>query len=165
VTTIPLLYLSSDFIYFYPTAVVAKAPRKNVAPGRSSVVSPNGGASGKRKGKMGGGGNPLKLWPVPKGQKGLLSFCGSHGDAGGGCSTSMEPCSSTEQLEELTQEQLGQEYEEAGGEGSSSSCENNGEGSGSPYEERSDSGSDDLPTGSINLPDDITQLNSDSEED
>lgn len=135
------------------SAVVAKAPRKNVASGRSSVVSPNGVASGKRKGKAGGGGNPLKLWPVPKGQKGLQSFLGSQTSDDGGCCSSSPPMeagsSSTEELALV---------------GKESTCEEGGKGLVSPYEEGG-GGSEDMPTNSVNLLDDITQLNSDSDED
>jgi len=55
--------------------VVAKAPRKNIAAGRSSVLLPSGGGgTGKRKSKGGGCGHSLKVWPVPKGQRGLQCF-------------------------------------------------------------------------------------------
>lgn len=115
--------------------------------GRNSVVSPDG-SSGKRKGKVAGsGGNPLKLWPVPKGQKGLQSFFGSpSGDDPSGPSP-MEGTSSSQQLEE--EELIGTSVEE--GSSSSPCCEGSS----------SSSCEDNHPTNSANLLDDITQLNSD----
>lgn len=111
--------------------------------GRSTAISPNG-ASAKRK--AGSGGNPLKLWPVPKGQKGLQSFIGGHGSASDDDSgpSSMEGTSTSEQLEE--EELVGTSVED----GPSSSCEGS-----------SSSCADKLPTNSVNLLEDITQLNSD----
>ena len=139
--------------FSFVSAVVAKAPRKNV---RSSVISPSGSASGKRKGKAGGGGNPLKLWPVPKGQKGLQCFFGGQSSEDGGCSSAcVEAGSSSEQLEEFAQEQFVAEEPASCEEGSS----HEEEGSSHEGEE-----SDDTPIDSMNLLDDITQLNSDSED-
>ncbi len=64
-----------SFCFSLLPAVVAKAPRKNISvAGRTNSCSPTSGISGKRKGKIGGSGNSLKLWPIPKGQKGLQSF-------------------------------------------------------------------------------------------
>lgn len=131
-------------------AVVAKAPRKNVVSG-SSVISP-GGASGKRKGKAGGGGNPLKLWPVPKGQKGLQGFLGlSSGgseseSSGSSSSSSSKAITNSQQFEESGEEEMIEASSTE--EGSSSSCCVE-EGAGTPPSSL----------------DDITQLNSDSEED
>lgn len=140
----------SSCMLIYASAVVAKAPRKNIVSGRSSVISPNGGAPGKRKGKAGGsGGNPLKLWPVPKGQKGLQSFFGGHGSDDASGSSPMEGTSTSEQLE--GEEFVGTPVVE--------------EGSGSSCAESSSSCEDNLTTNSVNLLDDITQLNSDSDED
>lgn len=118
--------------------MVAKAPRKNLVSGRTSTVSP---VSGKGKAKAGGAGNPLKLWPIPKGQKGLQGFlrggdggCGS--DADGGCGSSgAGPASSMEGSSE--------HLEEEGLADTDSSAQNNS---------------------LVNL-EDITQLNSDSEGD
>ena len=138
--------------FSFVSAVVAKAPRKNVASVRSSVISPSGSASGKRKGKAGGGGNPLKLWPVPKGQKGLQSFFGGQSSEDGGCSSAcVEAGSSSEQLEEFAQEQFVAEEP--------ASCEE-----GSSHEGEESGCDDDTPIDSMNLLDDITQLNSDSED-
>lgn len=125
------------------TAVVAKAPRKNVVPGRSSVISP-GSAAGKRKGKAGNGGNPLKLWPVPKGQKGLQSFLGSSD--GDSSSSAKEGTSSSELVGDLEEEE--ESAEASTREGSSTEEDN-------------------VPITSCskNFLEDITQLNSDSEED
>lgn len=130
--------------------MVAKAPRKNIAAGRSNGISPStGGGSGKKKGKVGGSGNPLKLWPIPKGQKGLQSFFGGCGGDGAGPSGSAEnnelerlegePSGSCEEVEQLVEE------EASSSEGGGSGIENNS---------------------SVQLlDDDITQLNSDSDQD
>ena len=115
------------------TAVVAKAPRKNIAAGRSSIVSPSNGGAGKRKNKVGGSGNPLKLWPVPKGQKGLQSFFG--GDSG------VSPSSN------LAEETI--EPEEGSSSGVSSTDCMEGTSSSNP----------------LHLLEDITQTNSDSDDD
>ncbi len=97
-------------IYIYISAVVAKAPRKNIAAGRSSVLSPSSG-SGKKK--SGGSGHSLKLWPVPKGQKGLQSFlngnatsgssegAGSSSGEGPGCSNAGPSSSESEQWDRI----------------------------------------------------------------
>lgn len=69
------------------TAVVAKAPRKQLAPVRS-VTSPSSGKS--KKGKLLVGGNPVKVWPTPTWQKGIQTFLG-----GGECSGSGGECSSS----------------------------------------------------------------------
>lgn len=110
------------------SAVVAKAPRKNLVSGRTSTVSP---ASGKGKGKAGGTGNPLKRWPIPKGQKGLQGFL-RGGD--GGCGSSAAGSSSME-----------------------GSCEHS--------EEEEFADTDSAQNNSLVNLEDITQLNSDSEQD
>ena len=135
-------------------AVVAKAPRKNIAPGRSTVLSPSSGTnSGKRKGKVGSSGHSLKLWPVPKGQKGLQSFFGgcsssSSSDLAGPSSDGAGPSSAAE-----SEEWEGNEGEQ----GSSSQEEEQVEGASESQETNS----------SVQLLDeDIAQLNSDdSDED
>lgn len=133
--------------------MVAKAPRKNIAAGRSNGTSPSsGGGSGKKKGKVGGSGNPLKIWPIPKGQKELQSFFGgcsgsSSSDGGGGPSS----FANSEELDRL----------EGGPNGSCEEVEQLMEG------ESSDSGSSGIENNSsVQLDNDITQLNSDdSDED
>ena len=152
--------MASHFAYsaLSVSAVAAKAPRKNVASGRSSVISP-GGTAGKRKAK-GGGGNPLKLWPVPKGQKGLQGFLGGGGSDGASCSAGsssfMEEGNSSEHFEE--EEIVGASSSEQLEEGVS----NTETGSSSSLEDSPPTTSNSIST---NLLDDITQLNSDSDED
>ena len=65
--------------------MVAKAPRKQLAPVRP-MVSPGCGKSKKGGSKLGGGGNTVKTWATPEWQKGIQTFL-SGGD-GGECSSS-----------------------------------------------------------------------------
>ncbi|KAL5493218.1 hypothetical protein EMCRGX_G014365 [Ephydatia muelleri] len=60
-------------------AVVAKAPRKQLAP--AHVASPSG--KSKKGGKHSIGGNPAKVWPTPAWQKGIADFLAvGEGDEG-----------------------------------------------------------------------------------
>ena len=60
-------------------AVVAKAPRKQLA--TAHVASPSG--KSKKGGKHSIGGNPAKVWPTPAWQKGIADFlAGGEGDEG-----------------------------------------------------------------------------------
>ena len=138
-----LVTATSNFIC---TAVVAKAPRKNVASRSSNGSSPSGGSlSSKKRGKLGGGGNPLKIWPIPKGQKGLQSFfggCSTSNHEGGGPSGS----SDSEELDR-------QEGENSG------KCESVKQ---QVEVEASDSGSNDISSASFIMHlKDVTQFNSD----
>ena len=129
------------------SAVVAKAPRKSL--GRASVTSPG---TGKRKGKAAaGGGNPLKLWPTPKGQNGLRKFLGGE-KCGGSSSASGSGCSSgsSESTEEYDNSEQTDEQELESTEPQSSEIE---------------TCSNPPSPSPMNLLEDITQLNSDSEED
>ena len=112
---------------------MAKAPRKslprvNVTPTSSST---------KRKVKVATGGNPLKLWPTPKGQNELTKFFGSASPSSSGSGSS--GCCSSSSSEEQN-------------------CE--------PGCSKADTSPDVSPVPSptpIAMLDDITQLNSDSE--
>ena len=136
--------------------MVAKAPRKNIAAGRSNGTAPySGGGSGKKKGKVGGCGNPLKVWPIPKGQKGLQSFfggCSSSNDEAGGPSCSVGG-DELERLERGGPSDNCEEVEQLVEGGSSDSCD---EVEHLEEEEACDSCS----SGSMQL-DDITQVDSD----
>lgn len=110
-------------------------------PGRSAGSSPSGGSQGKRKGKAGGG-NTLKRWPIPKGQKGLQSFLGGSEDgvSSSNSSNNEEGSSSAGSSAQLEEE-------------SADSSHAHTTPTNSPH------------TSSMNFLDDITQLNSDSDED
>lgn len=93
-------------------------------------------SSAKRKAKPGGGGNPLKMWPTPKGQHELRKFFGgelSSGTGSGCCSSS-----SSEEGLETTKPESGK------------------------VPESTSATSSQTP---MNLLEDITQLNSDSDND
>ena len=59
-------------------AVVAKAPRKQLAP--VHAASPSG--KSKKGGKHAIGGNPAKVWPTPAWQKGIADFLSGEGEDG-----------------------------------------------------------------------------------
>ena len=122
-----------------PTAVAAKAPRKTLAAPSPSSVSP----TSNNKKKPGCSGNPLKLWPKPSWQKGLMAFIASGGgEESSGCSSSSSGDSNDCEIEKnVVSEETTQPTIDMEGVGSSSS--NN------------------MPL----LGSDIAQLNSDSEED
>ena len=134
--------------YFFSTctAVAAKAPRKSL-PASHSVVSPS--SSGSKKKAKGVGGNPLKIWPAPKWQKGLHQFLGVEqpGSGGGACGESSSSSSSTNtSMNEIDMAAEGQMDVGMG----SSGCP----------------GSSSTPASGIELlGGEIAQLNSDSEED
>lgn len=98
------------------------------------MSSPNGT---KKKGKVVGG-NPLKVWPIPKGQKGLHSFLGDGERDSSGPSTSKD--ADIMDNEVMNQQEDIQGTSSSSGEGSSSSS-------------------------MMHMLEDIAQLNSDSEED
>ncbi len=79
--------------------MVAKAPRKQLAPSRPlGPVSPGGGKS--KKGAKIVGGNPAKVWPTPAWQKGIQTFLA--GGDGGECSSSANTSLTSEPEEQLT---------------------------------------------------------------
>lgn len=116
-------------------------------------MSPTNGGSGKRKGGKGGSSNSLKLWPIPKGQKGLQNFFGGDNR----CIGSSSGSSSSSNCMEGTSEQSGEEldHDEPTEPSSSSSTVASDGHTSSP------SGSPAL----MNMLEDITQVNSDSDED
>lgn len=133
--------------------MVAKAPRKNLA----AVRSPSSCSSNKRKGKAGGGGgNALKLWPVPKGQKGLQSFLGGgvipNRQEEAGCS------SSSVDTGEGTSAAIMDNTIEETATNQSPSCSPSRSPSPSPSEE------DSTPHQQLSFLEDITQINSDSDD-
>jgi len=125
------------------TAVVAKAPRKQLAPVRS-VTSPSSGKS--KKGKLFVGGNPAKVWPTPTWQKGIQTFLGggSSSSSGGECSSSSATNSGSSDSEEQPMSTVDFMSEQ----GSHSTQESHSAG-----------------VGVALLDEDITQLNSDEDDD
>ena len=148
-----LIHLFTLTNFYSILAVVAKAPRKNVAAGRTSVLSPSGGGGGGKRKSKGGGCHSLKVWPIPKGQKGLqcfLSESSSSRSEGAGSSDAGPSRIENEQLDKVEE-----------GEATSSSLEDQRQ-----EEDQEEDGS--VVTGSSIplLDDDIAQLNSDdSDED
>lgn len=125
-------------------AVVAKAPRKQLAPVRS-VTSPSSGKS--KKGKLFVGGNPAKAWPTPTWQKGIQTFLGggsSSSSSGGECSSSSATNSGSSDSEEQPMSTVDFMSEQ----GSHSTRESHSAGVGVSL-----------------LDEDITQLNSDEDDD
>ena len=135
--------------------MVAKAPRKNLVSGRTSSVSP---ASGKGKGKTGGAGNPLKLWPIPKGQKGLQGFL----RGGDGCGSSAAGSSSMEGTSEQSEEEIA-DVDSPAQNNSLVNLEDITQLNSDTEEEIANTDSP-AQNSLVNL-EDITQLNSDSEDD
>ena len=119
------------------TAVAAKAPRKNLP----AAWSP--GRNNKKKAKAGRG-NPFKTWPTPKWQQNLHTFLGVE---------QPESSSSSSSAGASTSSYMTTEAELAPG-SSGSSCQDECQGS-----------SSNMATGIELLSGDITQLNSDSEDD
>lgn len=126
---------------------MAKAPRKNLAPAGGGVASPSSG-NGKKKAKQGGAGNPLKMWPTPTWQKGLQGFFGGEGSSGECSSSSSSANTSLTETEQMEEQPEVTTYDR-----SELSRQEQGGSSGS--------GSSRVKL----LDDDLTQLNSDSEED
>lgn len=134
------------------SAVAAKAPRKSLPSGGSSV-SPSGGSRLSKKKAKGSGGNPFKMWPTPKWQQNLHTFLGVEQPGSSSSSSSGESSSSASTSAEMMAEVAGTSAG-SGSSCSSSSCQDGVQGS-----------SSNMATGLELLSGDIAQLNSDSEDD
>ena len=132
-------------------AVAAKAPRKNL-PSSRSVLSPS--RSGNKKKAKNNGGNPFKMWPMPKWQKGLHTFLGTEQQGGSSSAGGESSSSSSSANTSMTEAEMA--VDEQLGAGSSSRCQDELEESSCTSGVATDLGI---------LSGDIVQLNSDSESD
>ena len=114
------------------------------------MSSPSGG-SGKKKSKHVGAGNPIKMWPTPSWQKGLQQFLGGETN-GGECASSSSSANTS-----LTEVEMIDEEHTRAFTRNELSTQEQGTSSGS--------GSSGSNSRMKLLDDDLTQLNSDSDDD